>query len=521
MGLRRRRHQQQVWPYSAQEEEEQEEEEGQALDQVSLPRSNECMLPLSSFGSMPVSSAPESSAKPAVGSEYSKSVMDVLHRLQSEIGGLRSVSRADQRALKQSMAEVASLAARVESLTEDRDELEAILDGQSKTGLGRSHKLDSLGPQRDLEDEDRRRRAAAKSALIAGVNLEDDEDDIFAVVQGTNSGKMTRALRQIKRWFSRGRPLARDVAMIQARYGSSVASYFVFYRWLITTYLFAAVAVGIWMLVHLLYISSLSAGLVGLVPAPLAYSSFSPREKNAYVLMVTAITALLVGVALNKWLREDRLRQRLLLLDEEQKHVQFAKTVLLAWDNSLNHEREIEDLRCSHGMQIVVMMQEDSLVKGNADRTRRERLQLAMRRVAGMLIYIGLQLAAWYAIVLLTSRSQTLGEELQQEVEDWGNSQLSSFAQTFSTSIVPAAVTVINAVMPVAIKKITTFERWDREKTVTYMLTTRMYLVRQEGISPSQSHFIKFLHFNVIRRQRYLMPLFRLSPFCCWQIPIF
>lgn len=59
-------------------------------------------------------------------------------------------------------------------------------------------------------------------------------------------------------------------------------------------------------------------------------------------------------------------------------------------------------------------------------------------------------MAAWAAIIILTAESDNLATGLAQQLQSvaW----ISQAAAVISTSIVPAAVTVINAIMPIIIK---------------------------------------------------------------------
>ena len=59
-------------------------------------------------------------------------------------------------------------------------------------------------------------------------------------------------------------------------------------------------------------------------------------------------------------------------------------------------------------------------------------------------------MAAWTAILLLTALSDNLATRLATRLQSvaW----LTQAAATISTSIVPATVTIINAIMPIIIK---------------------------------------------------------------------
>lgn len=61
-----------------------------------------------------------------------------------------------------------------------------------------------------------------------------------------------------------------------------------------------------------------------------------------------------------------------------------------------------------------------------------------------------LQMAAWAAIIFLTAESDNLATGLAQQLQSVAG--ISQAAAVISTSIVPATVTVINAIMPIIIK---------------------------------------------------------------------
>ncbi len=102
--------------------------------------------------------------------------------------------------------------------------------------------------------------------------------------------------------------------MHQARYGSAVASYFHFYRWLVGTYICIASLSLVWVVFHILKqinqgrSTLFSATLVGIIPSFLAYSSFDPTNRNLYAVMVVLTTAVQVLSATVKWIREDKVR---------------------------------------------------------------------------------------------------------------------------------------------------------------------------------------------------------------------
>lgn len=83
---------------------------------------------------------------------------------------------------------------------------------------------------------------------------------------------------------------------------------------------------------------------------------------------------------------------------------------------------------------------------------RRSTLSLLLYfiRCRAFFLLLLLQMAAWAAIIILTAESDNLASGLAQQLQSvaW----ISQAAAVISTSIVPATVTIINAIMPIIIK---------------------------------------------------------------------
>ncbi|CAM9530445.1 unnamed protein product [Ectocarpus sp. 4 AP-2014] len=368
---------------------------------------------------------------------------------------------------------------RMEQMREDHSELMvAQARGGLTGGINRANARDSKNT-RDREAEMRRRRLA-KNALLAGVV--DEEEDLVITLEGISTSSLAQLSGRFYRWLGKKLPLGADVRAIQARYGSAVASYFHFYRWLVGTYIFIASLSLVWIVFHVLKqvnqgsASVFSASLVGIIPSFLAYSSFDSSNRNLYAIMVVLTTTVQIVSATVKWIREDKIRKELFIVDEEQKHVQFAKTFLVGWDNSLSNQQEVEDYRLSNGLAAANMLAEVSQADVSATRSLDDKIWLYSYRCFGFALYVGVQMAAWAAIIFLTAESDNVASGLAQQLQSvaW----ISQAAAVISTSIVPATVTVINAIMPIIIKAITKLEKWDMERTVTYMLTIRMFLAK-------------------------------------------
>jgi hypothetical protein len=121
----------------------------------------------------------------------------------------------------------------------------------------------------------------------------------------------------------------------------------------------------------------------------------------------------------------------------------FARQTLAVWDFGMKTEKDVGDLCSSILGGIIVTIAEESILERARGRTLAEKAVLYLRRGSGIVCYLGLQASSWGAILMLTVQSQTLEAALEQ--------QYPAFAP-FSSSIVPACVSVINAILPTAIK---------------------------------------------------------------------
>jgi hypothetical protein len=94
---------------------------------------------------------------------------------------------------------------------------------------------------------------------------------------------------------------------------------------------------------------------------------------------------------------------------------------------------------------------------------------LYARRFVAFVFYMAIQAASWYLIILLTTQSA----ELQLQIA----AKAAMFAP-YASSIVPAVVTVINALLPKLISLLTAIEKWDDVGFAIKAMVTRLYLAK-------------------------------------------
>ena len=99
-----------------------------------------------------------------------------------------------------------------------------------------------------LEEQRRKQREDARKALFSGAD--EDEDEGYHAKADDLSVFKDFFLRAHKR-INKLMPLSSDVRSVQGHFGSSVASFFSFYRWIIITNLWAGILCAVYLVLHL------------------------------------------------------------------------------------------------------------------------------------------------------------------------------------------------------------------------------------------------------------------------------
>jgi hypothetical protein len=119
--------------------------------------------------------------------------------------------------------------------------------------------------------------------------------------------------------------------------------------------------------------------------------------------------------------------------------------------------------------QIKVALQEELLAETLRRRTRNERYALYARRAASFLLYIVIQATCWWVILMVTTQASQIQASIARSAP---------LLAPYVSSIVPAAVTLINSVLPVVIGQLTALEKWDDVGFAIKAMVTRLYLAK-------------------------------------------
>ncbi|KAL4172493.1 hypothetical protein KRP22_007657 [Phytophthora ramorum] len=269
-------------------------------------------------------------------------------------------------------------------------------------------------------------------------------------------------------------PFTTDIRQIEAQFGSSVASYFRFFGWIIMTFMVISIPCFVFLVLHILYLvhqpSSVNwLSYSGVIPTFLQLPGYFPDESFLYSVILLWMEILLLLFTLRKWVAEDRMAKAVLAVENASEKPKYSRLLLNAWDLSLTTPGQVSDLKETIAEQVKLAMEEEKRAETIKSRTKKQKYILYARRIIAFVFYIAIQAASWYLIILLTTQSS----QLQLEIAE----RAAIFAP-YASSIVPAVVTVINAVLPKLISLLTAIEKWDDVGFAIKAMVTRLYLAK-------------------------------------------
>ena len=104
-------------------------------------------------------------------------------------------------------------------------------------------------------------------------------------------------------------PLAADIRTVQGHFGSSVASFFSFYRWIIITNVWAGMWCLVFLIVHMYSVITSNYPdtwkFFLMMPGFMATSSYSTEDRYQYLALVLLLPLILFFDAIRKWVNED------------------------------------------------------------------------------------------------------------------------------------------------------------------------------------------------------------------------
>lgn len=392
--------------------------------------------------------------------------------LQQQLTEYRKLYQGALEKLKENENKINELEEKVDLAEEEKQQLEETIrnnaDGTQGPG---GYALSDLGkvnnrnrPKPGVVDDLQKRSEDLRRALLF-------EDESEVVISFDSLLKSRNVLVVLKEYIAQLKPFKRDIRMVQARFGSSVASYFLFYRYLfLESCVIGVVTMGffLWHLIQLSYqgISfSTYFTATGYIPYVMSFSSFSSSEAIYYDVMLVMVSVYSLISIWTKLVEEDRKAKDLGALEQENV-TPYSKEILAAWDFSLTTTAEIDDL-CGSYSNVYLQNLEESKTKGiKRARDKYELLNLYTRRVVGGFSFICLVSASFAIILYVTIYGQSISKVVKNVP---GLSNVNSL-------IAPFILNVLNSVLPTLLSSITEFEDWDSAETASNLVLFRLYL---------------------------------------------
>ena len=116
---------------------------------------------------------------------------------------------------------------------------------------------------------------------------------------------------------------------------------------------------------------------------------------------------------------------------------------------------------------ITVKLHEDATKGAAQERSKRETYILYAKRFVLFLLYMIVQVSGWSVIIYLTANSRAVSGQITALV-----------GQEIPLDIVPIAVSVINAVLPAVITKLTELEGWESQGDFIKQKTTKIFMAK-------------------------------------------
>jgi len=231
-----------------------------------------------------------------------------------------------------------------------------------------------------------------------------DDDDGFQISLDKVSGDY-QYLKFMFHYFTRYfYPFKNLLKNIDSKFGSSVASYLIFYRFIFLQFVSTGIAAIIFTILHIEKMISDGHNMKSIVsskisiPSFMKFSSYNANEASQYIIFVLVISGTLLFTVIFKIIVEDKSGKELDALDKESES-HYAKEVLCYWDNTQSSIDEVKNLRGSIRNLLVQLLEETEAKGVKSRRSKLGYLILYLRRFFVLVIYLSLQGASFTVIV--------------------------------------------------------------------------------------------------------------------------
>lgn len=335
--------------------------------------------------------------------------------------------------------------------------------GGADDGLEEGDELERL--RREEEEKRIARLERRREALRRGVADIDEDYDLalFDENKRRHNVYIIDVLLRAIHFAQINLPLVADLSYVESRYGQGIGSFFAFFRWL---FLNGLILSFVWLVIltrH--YLDQIQAGVRP--EKYIQYSSHGEEDGIRYAIGLMVSLLIITILSLRKLISEDRIKRQVETFEMDDASKKFARLAFNCWDYSLSNKRRVEDQRYSIAQSFLLLLHEQTLQGQLKKRTKQERYALLGRRVVGSSAMFILLITAWTLIIMLTVNKTSIEDRARGTIPD-----------RFIQFVVPASITVINMILPMVIKAVTLFERWDTPATRLKFESWRLFSLR-------------------------------------------
>ena len=186
------------------------------------------------------------------------------------------------------------------------------------------------------------------------------------------------------------------------------------------------------------------------MPCLLFYSRFDKDSDHLFGISLIAFMVIGMFISIYKWIQFDLLRKKRELYEDKKK--KYSKLFFNMWDwRTVDTGFEGRSLRTGIRVELKTNLDEDRIKAEINKRTAIEKSKILIRRLSTLIINTLLLILGWGGIIAINIYNKNIQAKL-------GNIK---YVKEISTFVPPIVLTVINAIVELGTKKITTLEAWD------------------------------------------------------------
>jgi hypothetical protein len=186
------------------------------------------------------------------------------------------------------------------------------------------------------------------------------------------------------------------------------------------------------------------------LPCILFYSRFDAYSDHLYAVSLIAFMVFGMIISVYKWVQFDLLRKKRELYEDKKK--KYSKIFFNIWDwKNTGNQYEALSLRSGIRVELKTNLEEDRIKQIINQRTTLEKSRLFIIRLVTLLLNTFILIAGWGGIIALQIYNSSIQTALNKV----------KYLNYVSKFVPQVGITVINAIVEIFIKKITTLEAWD------------------------------------------------------------